>query len=264
MDHSRKAVAAAGRNILVRAVHLAAALVLPLMPVAVRADPNDYVLTLDYAGGEHEIETKSGVASTARDGTAAGEAAAFGWGAGVSDTWFTEVYAQFANRAAGNVGGGLDAVSWENIVRFSDPGEWPVDAGATVEIERPRAGSPGWKITAGPLFQKDIDQLQVNANFLLQRQFDGGPGMATQLSYRLQARYRSDPRLEFGMQAFGDVGAWNHWGNPRGQAHRLGPALFGERRLSPSGGLRYNAALLLGASRGAADVTLRAQIEYEY
>jgi len=263
MKQLQRVTSTAGRR-LAPAALWAATMILPVLPAAAWADPNDYVLTLDYTGGEHEIETKAGAATSARNGAAAGEAAAVAWGQGVNDIWFTELYAQFANSSPGADGGGLDAVSWENIVRFSDPGQWPVDVGAAVEIERPRAGSRGWKITAGPLFQKDIDQIQVNANFQLQRQFDGGFQLSTQLNYRLQLRYRSDPRLEFGMQAFGEMGAWNHWGRPQGQVHRLGPAIFGERKLSPSTGLHYNAAVLLGASRGAADVTLRTQIEYEY
>jgi hypothetical protein len=232
--------------------------------MAARADPNDYVLTLDITGGEHEVEAKLGAASPARNGAPAGEAAAVGWGWGVSDAWFTEAYLQLANASAGASGGGLDAVSWENVVRFSDPGQWPVDAGFMLEIERPRAGSQGWKITAGPLFQTDFDQVQANANVLFTRVVDGQPLEATQLSYQLQLRVRSDPRLEWGMQALGDMGSWNHWGNPDGQAHRLGPAVFGSRRLAPGRTIIYNAALLLGLSPGAARATLRAQLEYEF
>ena len=244
--------------------YLAVAAMAPLVPAQAWADPNDYIMTLDYAGGEHEIETKLGAASKARSGTPAGEAAAFGYGQGVSDTWFSEVYVQFANSSAGARGGGLDAVAWENIVRFSEPGQWFADLGAMAELELPRAGTQGWKLTTGPLLQKDIDDLQVNANLLLQRQFDGSTHLATQLTYQLQLRYRSDPALEFGMQAFGQMGAWNHWGQPQGQIHRLGPALFGEHKLSAVSTLHYNAAVLAGASRGAADVTVRGQIEYEY
>ena len=231
---------------------------------AARADPNDYVLTLDIVGGEHEIETKLGAAARARDGTPAGEAAALGVGYGVGYRWFTEAYVQFANASAGATGGGLDACSWENVVRFSEPGQWPVDLGAMVEIERPRAGSQGWSITAGPLLQTDLGQVQLNANVLLTRIVDGQPFEATQLSYQFQLRYRSDAALEWGMQALGDLGAWNHWGRPDGQAQRLGPALFGSHRLAPGRDLNYNAALLMGITPGAARATVRAQIEYEF
>jgi hypothetical protein len=229
-----------------------------------RADPNDYVLTLDITGGEREIEAKLGAASSSRDGTPAGEAAALSWGIGVTDRWFTEFYAQLANTSAGSTGGGLDSTSWENVVRFSEPGQWPIDVGAMLEIERPRAGSQGWKITSGPLFQADVDQVQLNLNILFERVVDGQPFEPTQLSYQFQARFRSDPRLEFGMQALGDLGSWNHWGSPDGQAQRLGPAIFGRYSLGHARAISYNAALLFGANRAAADTTVRAQIEYEY
>jgi hypothetical protein len=66
------------------------------------------------------------------------------------------------------------------------------------------------------------------------------------------------------VQALGAVGTWDHWGNPDGRQHRAGPAIFGTRRLGPGSNLNFNAALLFGLSRDAADTTLRAQIEYEY
>jgi hypothetical protein len=264
MKRSRKGTISARRRASLSSAIVVVGLGLLSAAVPARADPNDYVLTLDFTGGEHEAETKLGAASSGRNGAPAGEAAALGWGRGVSDAWFTEAYVQFANASAGASAGGLDAVSWENVVRLSEPGQWLVDVGALLEIERPRAASQGWKITAGPLLQKDIDQVQINANLLLTRVVDGQPFEPTQLSYQFQVRYRSDPRLEFGMQALGDLGSWNHWGNPNAQAHRLGPAIFGRHKLAPARGINYNAALLLGVSRGAPNATLRAQIEYEY
>jgi hypothetical protein len=246
----------------VAAVLCATALLAAAAPA--RADPNDYVLTLDITGGEREIEAKLGAASASPNGTPAGEAGALSWGVGVNDAWFTEIYTQFANTSAGSRGGGLDSVSWENVVRFSQPGEWPVDVGAMLEIERPRAGSQGWKITTGPLFQTDLDRIQLNLNILFERIVDGQPFEPTQISYQFQARLRADPHLEFGVQALGDLGAWNHWGNPDGQAQRLGPAIFGRFNLGHARALSYNAALLFGLDRAAADTTVRAQIEYEY
>lgn len=268
MSASRGPTTVPGADPSPRARLIAPALMLAALAAAwphdARADPNDYVLTLDFAGGEHEIENKAGAASTSRNGAAAGEASAFSLGYGVSDTWFTEAYVQLANSTEGADGGGLDEVSWENVIRFSEPGQWSFDVGAVMEIERPRAGSQGWKVTAGPLLQKDFDQIQVNANLLLTRSFDGEPREPTQLSYQLQVRYRTDPKLDYGLQAFGNMGSWNHWGSTGGQAHRVGPAIFGTHRLSATSNLGYNAAILLGVSRAAADATLRAQLEYEF
>ncbi len=230
------------------------------------ADPNDYVLTLDITAGEREFDAKLGAASSAPDGAPAREAAALAWGVGITNAWFTEAYLQFANSGVGPSGmtGGVDGVSLENVVRFDEPGEWPVDLGATLEIERPRAAAQGWKFTLGPMLQADWYALQINANLLLSRVVGAQDFSPTQLRYQFQARYRSHPLLDVGVQALGDMGPWNHWGAQVGQSHRLGPALFGRYRLGPGRAISYNAALLLGTSRGAPDTTLRAQVDIEY
>ncbi len=232
----------------------------------VLADPNDYVLTLDFTAGEREIDTTLGAASAARNGTPAREAGAVAWGAAVNNAWLTEAYLQFANSGAGPSAqsGGMDGVSLENVVRFAEPGEWPVDLGAMLEIERPRAASQGWKFTLGPLLQTDIDTIQINANLLLSRVVGAQESSPTQLGYQFQVRYRSHPLLDVGLQALGDMGPWNRWGAQVGQSHRLGPALFGRHKLGPGRAVGYNAALLIGTSRGAPDTTLRAQIDVEY
>ncbi len=243
---------------------LSLSLILAACPLPALADPNDYVLTLDFTAGEREIDAILGAASAAPNGAPAAQAAAIAWGAAVNSSWLTEAYAQVANARAGASGGGLDAFSWENIVRFAEPGEWPVDLGATVEVERPRTASQGWKFTLGPLLQTDLDNIQLNANLLVTRVVGAQDFTPTQLAYQFQVRYRSDPRLDFGLQALGDLGPWNHWGAQVGQSHRLGPALFGRYRMGPGRALGYNAALLVGTSRGAPDTTLRAQIDFEY
>jgi hypothetical protein len=232
--------------------------------VRAHADPNDYVIDLDFEAGEREFDAKLGAASAAPNGAPAAQAAALAWGRGMTPAWFTEFYAQFANSTGGSRGGGFDALSWENVVRFSDPGEWPVDLGAMVEVERPRVAAQGWKITSGPLLQTDIDLLQLNANFLFTRVVDGPPYGPVQFGYQVQVKYRAAELLEYGIQAFGDMGAWNRWGDSGVQSHRAGPAIFGRYRLAPGRAVKYNAALLFGASHGAPDQTVRAQLEYEF
>jgi hypothetical protein len=228
------------------------------------ADPNDYVLDLDFVRGEHEFDAKAGAASATSTGKPATEAAALAWGTGVSDSWLTEIYGQFANAAPASRGGGLDALSWENIVRFAEPGEWPVDLGGVFEVERARVASQGWQVTLGPMAQVDLDRLQINLNVLFRRAFASVPGEPTQIGYQFQVKYRAMPQLEYGMQGLGDIGTWNRWSNPAGQDHRMGPALFGRIRLGHGRIFKYNGAVLFGTSRGAADRTVRAQVDYEY
>ncbi len=231
------------------------------------ADPNDYIVDLDYARGEREIEAKLGAASgggSAVPAGQAGQAGAISWGTAASDDWFTEFYAQFANAVSQAHGGGFDSVSWENVYRFTEPGQYPIDVGGVLEIERSRASGQGWRVTTGPLMQTDIDRFQFNLNLLFSRNLDASFPGPTLLQYQFQAKYRGDEHFEPGMQALGDVGQWNRWASQDQQSVRLGPAVFGRFRLGPGRAFQYNAALLLGATHGAPDTTLRAQFEYEY
>lgn len=239
-------------------------LVLACACAGARADPNDYILDLDFEEGEYELEAKLGAASSTPDGTPPQQAAAFSFGHGLSSAWFSEAYLQFANDVSGVHGGGLDSLSWENIVRFTEQGEWPVDLGAMLEIERPRGADNGVSVTFGPLLQTDFDLVQVNANVLFQRVIGGYPYGTTQVGYQYQVKYRQQAKFEYGIQGFGSVGTWNSWGQLGPQSHRLGPAVFGKFRVGPGRAIKYNAAFLFGTSSGAPSGTLRAQIEYEF
>jgi hypothetical protein len=59
-------------------------------------------------------------------------------------------------------------------------------------------------------------------------------GLITEMGYQLQARYSLRRELEVGVQAFGDMGKWNHWEPSDEQNHRIGPAVslssFSSRR----------------------------------
>jgi len=234
------------------------------LPGHALADPNDYVLTLDITAGEREFDAKLGAATHTPAGSPAAQAAALAWGAGITDYWMTELYAQFANPVAGSGGGGFDAVSWENVLRFNEPGRWPLDLGATLELERPRFASEGWKYTLGPLLQADIDDIQVNANLLFTRTLGGAEAGPLLLGYQFQIKYRAAARFEYGLQGLGDMGPWKSFAHATAASQRLGPAIFGRYKLGPGRSLGYNAALLLGTTAHAPERTLRAQLDFEY
>ena len=71
-------------------------------------------------------------------------------------------------------------------------------------------------------------------------------------------------KLEVGMQAFGEMGQWNHWEPRDDQNHRIGPAIFGKVKLDGRQAIRYNAALLFGETRSSPRNTFRLQAEYEF
>lgn len=226
------------------------------------AGPSDYVALPGIEYGEREIEFKSGRATS--PGGGAFKEASVGFGYGAREWWFTEIYLKY-QREAGTATR-FDAVEWENKFLLTETGKYPVDVGLLVEFESPRARSEGYEFRVGPLLQSEFGRVQLNANLLLGRVVRNSDGIAhtTEIGYQWQAKYRWRPELEWGMQGFGEMGTWNHWDGADQQNHRLGPALFGKLALGNHQALRYDVAWLFGASRAAADHTLRAQVEYEF
>jgi len=223
------------------------------------ADPAEYVFEPTVTEGEREFDFKFGTASDPGADRLSAASAAFG--VGVTRYWFTEVYAKYEREGAVTR---FDAVEWENRFQPIEPGQWPVDLGLVIEIEKPRLAAEGWELNFGPLLELDYGRTQVNTNLLLHRNFRAEQPQSMQLAYQLQMKYRYRESFEFGLQAFGDLGPWNNWAPTSEQSHRAGPAIFGKLPLSPGHALRYNAALLWRTGGTADNRTLRAQIEYEF
>ena len=226
------------------------------------AGPADYVYTPTVEYGEREIDFKAGAASPqAGSGTRVGS---IGYGYGVTENWFTEVYLK--QERSGNTD--VTLTEWENKFQLTGTGKYPLDLGFITELEAPLSGNAPWEINIGPLLQTEFGKLQLNGNLLFQRAFgmadESGVPYSTNLNYQWQAKYRWQPVLEFGVQGFGGMGKWNDWNNQTNQDHRVGPAAFGKLALGNRRVVKYNAAWLLGASNAAPSHTFRMQVEYEF
>jgi hypothetical protein len=231
-----------------------------LIPLSTLAGPSDYVFTPQVTRGEREIDFKMGTEKS--DGTARDSAASLGYGYGVSERWFTEIYAKY-KRGDGKATH-YDAVEWENKFQLTETGRYPVDVGLILEIERPKEDEEGWEVEWGPLFQSQVGRTQLNANFLFERSYDSAEKSDTELLYQWQAKYLWISSLDFGLQGFGEVGKWNDWESASEQSHRMGPAIFGKQPLGGRKEIEYNAAWLFGFSDAAPDTNFRLQVEYEF
>ncbi len=227
---------------------------------AAHAGPDDYVHTPAVEYGERELELRLGTATKSDEARQSAAALAFGYGA--TPWWFTEVYAKF--ECEGGERTRFDAFEWENRFQLTEPGQYFADLGLLVEIERPRDRAEGYELRLGPLLQKDLGPVQANFNVLIERHYRAAEPQVTELGYQWQLKYRWRPELEFGAQGFGEVGKWNDWAPAHAQEHTIGPALFGKLHVAGRQVVKYDAALLFGASSAAADRTLRARIEYEF
>lgn len=231
-----------------------------LSPLHAHAGPSDYVYTPAVEYGEKEIDFKTG---SARKGDDPRESAAsIGFGYGARQWWFTEAYLKY--KRENGEGTKHDAIEWENKFQLTETGEYPVDVGFLVELERPRDHAEGWELKWGPLFQTEFGKFQFNANALFKRSYRVEEPGETEFLYQWQAKYRWLPQFEFGLQGFGEMGKWNHWAPSDDRSHRAGPALFGKLPLGAHRAIKYNAAWLLNTSKAGPDHTFRLQVEYEY
>jgi hypothetical protein len=241
---------------------LARIFALVLLPNLAHAfGPADYVLMPSVTYGEHEIDFKAG--NWKKTDEERLRAWSIGYGYGVTQYWFTEFYRKYESFSSESLTK-FDAWEWENKFQFTEHGQYPVDVGFVLEIERPKDRSLGYEIKLGPLFQTDIGKVQLNGNLLFQRNIRADTPQHTEFAYQWQAKYRWQPEFEVGLQGFGELGTWNHWDPARERTHRLGPAVFGKLPFGGREALRYNAAWLVGAMSGAPGNTLRLQLEYEF
>jgi hypothetical protein len=111
------------------------------------------------------------------------------------------------------------------------------------------------------MFQKEIGPTVANLNLLFEREVGDGASNDTELAYTWQVKWRGREQLEFGLQGLGGLGEIGDLGDA--DAHSLGPALFGVKRLRNGDKLSWNGAVLAGVNAAAPDVTVRAQLEYE-
>jgi hypothetical protein len=251
---------AIGNFMFKKSIFAAAAMCCLLAGQQAQADPNDYVRTPTVEYGEREIDFKSGIQKN-RNGTT-DSANSIGFGFTPTTWWFTEIYSKYA-KPAGEPNG-FDAWEWENRFQLTEPGEYPVDVGFLLEIERPKDRTEGYEITYGPMFQAEWDRVQGNFNAFIQQHVRASTSFQTELLYQLQLKYRNSEQLEWGVQGLGNVGRWNQW-NPSGQQEfKVGPALFGKIRTGTKEAIKWNAGLLVGTTNVTAKTTLRLQAEYEF
>jgi hypothetical protein len=224
------------------------------------AGPSDYISTPNVEYGEKEIDFKFGTTKQRNQDRVS--ATSIGLGYGATQYWFTELYLKY--KREGGEPTKFDAFEWENKFQLTETGKYPVDIGLLVEIERPQDRSEGYELKFGPLFQTDIGKTQLNANILFERKYRADFANPMELSYQLQAKYRWKPSFEFGVQGFGEVGAWDHWAPRSEQSHRFGPAIFGKIPLGTRQAMKYNAAYLVDLSSATRSHTFRMQVEYEF
>jgi hypothetical protein len=236
----------------------ASALAMLMFAHGALAGPDESIATTYADEGLRQIDFKFG--SIAQSSQARLSAATFGFGYGLTEHWFSEIYVSYER--TGSDGTHVDAYSWQNSFLLTN-GQYPMDVGLYTEIEHPQDRSEGYEITFGPLLQTEFGLIKLNAALLFQRNYRADFSNPIQLHYQWQLKRRWMPGLEFGLQGFGELGQWDHWAPRSEQSHRLGPAIFG-KMLFDGQQLNYNAAILIDASDSRHSTTFRTQVVFGF
>ncbi len=188
-----------------------------------------------------------------------------GLGYGVTEWWFTEVYAEWEREPGAGHSTNFEAFEWENRFQLSNPGEDWADFGLLVEFVRTDGGSSPDKLEVGFLFAKELGQFDATFNLILERELGTNAGDDLEIGQAFQLKYRLDPAFEPGIEIYSEFGPIDDMPGFDEQKHLAGPIIAGVIPLGDSGTkLKYNAGYLFGLSDDAPDGTIKAIIELEF
>jgi len=170
-------------------------------------------------------------------------------GYGVNSFWWTEIVGEYEK--ARHESGQWEAFEWENRFQFTEPGQFWVDVGGIVELERKRHGD-GKEVKAGLLFEKDIDEATVTFDWLVGREYGEGASSRWEQQYRAQLRWRRLPPLQAMVELQADEHAMN-----------VGPGVTGKAKIGGQK-IEYTAAWLVRASGDTPKNLLRFELELEF
>lgn len=151
---------------------------------------------------------------------------------------------------------------WENVIQFTERGEYWADLGFFAEIEhQPRKSAPD-ETTFGPIVSKELGPTLNTLNLFLVKELGSTADKNFSLNYRWQTRFQIHPAIEPGIEIHGQP-SLGHFGGFQTQDHRAGPMLYGTIVLAPYGNIKYEAGYLFGLTRAAPAGTLKWGLEYE-
>lgn len=184
-----------------------------------------------------------------------------GVGYNVNSRWFTELSAVYLRTGAFHTR--YTKLEWQNDVMLTQ-GQYPFDLALHTNIARHDDRSRGDEIEFGPVFQTEVGRTQFNLNLFFERDVRVTRPTQTDMKYQWQVRYRWKPKLEFGMQGFGELGEWDDWLPRERQSHRAGPALFGTWDLAGGHAWKYEAAFLTGKNAGRHAKSWAMRLQYVF
>lgn len=209
--------------------------------------------------GEIEFEIRSGYKVDADEEVSDTEKHKFAVGYGVTDRWFTEIYAIVEKDGAKGSEYDLSDVEWENRFQLTEQGQYFVDVGLYAAYEVGLHGGSHNKVETQLLLAKDMGNVTNYANIELNRQVGENSNDKTNLELKWSSRYRLNKMFTPGFEVYSELGAFGDATGFEEQEHQIGPALYGKL----PHGIAYEAGYLFGASQAAPDGEAKVILEYE-
>jgi len=220
------------------------------------AGPADKVYRPIVEKGETEIEVRGGYFDLADEADEYAWVTDFGYA--FTNSWKSELVFEYEGETG--EGAGPEAVEWENLIVLTEQGKHWADVGLLIEAEHTFSSAPE-EFKLGLLLEKEIGPTIADLNLIAVREFGDEASDETELEYRWQLKWRGNEQLEWGVQGFGGLGSFEHFGDETG--HSIGPAIFGVTRLANGNKVAYDAAVLGGLNDNAPDLTIRFNLEFE-
>jgi hypothetical protein len=146
----------------------------------------------------------------------------------------------------------LEGYELETRVQLTEQGEYAVDWGVLVELEKAHQEDE-WELATALLMEKQWGRWVGAANLWLEYEWGDEIQDEFESAVALQTRYRLSPEFEPAIEFYGGE-----------NTRALGPVAMGDLRFGAGKKLHWETGVLFGLSKKTPDATLRLLAEYEF
>lgn len=146
----------------------------------------------------------------------------------------------------------LEGYELETRLQLSEQGEYAVDWGMLVELEKAHQ-EDAYELATALLMEKQWGRWVGTANLWLEYEWGDEVKDEVETAAALQARYRLSPKFEPAIEFYGGE-----------NTRALGPVAMGDIRFAAGKKLHWETGVLVGLSKKTPDATLRLLAEFEF
>ena len=181
----------------------------------------------------------------------------YGAGYGVTSFWATEMDVEIEKSSTFSTK--LTTLRWANILAPFQPGEYWVDAGLYVGVDKAMQNSVPNNAEAKLLLEKNIGNFTNTANIIFDHNFGPNSASGVDIGFSCRTKYHVNDMFEPAIEYYSNIGKLNRDNDFNRQDNVLGPVIQGH-----FGEISYDTGVLFGVSKSAHDVTIKLNMEYSF